>query len=179
MSDLNFLRPKKKKKLRRVEPFGVTTYGGRFFVAMGGGPEALELSSITAARRLAGIFNREYRSITFRPKSSGRRARTKGHQFEREVAALFREVFPGARRHLEYQDSQAVGVDIAEVGLLRIQCKRLKMYATLSTIEEVEADRMLGDIPVLVTAADQKEPIAALYLSEFLYLVKAARKILV
>ena len=48
---------------------------------------------------------------------SGRKSRDKGHNFERQIARELREVgFPEARRHLEYQDGEANGVDIQGFG---------------------------------------------------------------
>lgn len=104
-------------------------------------------------------------------------ARTKGHSFERLIAASLRLVFPGARRQLEYHSRDAKGIDIQECGPYRIQCKKLKSYASVNTIKEVQCDRELGDIPVLVTAGDNLEPVAVLFYSDFLRLVKDARQV--
>lgn len=161
-------REKKKKKERKFEP---VTVSGRNLVWINGGGDIV-VGSAAQAKRLADAFNREYRAITFKPKNKGRRARQKGHGFEREVAVALREVFPEARRHLEYQDSQANGVDLAETGKYRIQCKRMQQYAPLSKIEEVEYDPDFGDVPVLVTAADGKAWLAALPFQEFVRLLK-------
>lgn len=100
------------------------------------------------------------------------RSRRKGHQFERECAILFRDIFPGARRHLEYQDSQANGVDLAETGDLRIQCKKLKTYASINTIHEVQCEPALGEIPILVTAGDGLPAMAVLSFSDLINLLK-------
>lgn len=128
----------------------------------------------TTAVNLAGAINREVKAATFRPKNAGRRARNKGHGFEREVAQAFRPLYPEARRHLEYQDSEANGVDLVGTGLLRIQCKRLKGYAPVSRLSEIEYDPIQGEIPVLVTAADGEPALAVLPLNELLNLLRAA-----
>ena len=90
--------------------------------------------------------------------------RTKGHGYEREVARLLRPLYPDARRHLEYQDGEAYGVDISGTGPLKIQCKRHKQYVPINTIEEIRAD----GIKLLVTKADRKPAVAVLYLDDLL-----------
>lgn len=102
----------------------------------------------------------------------GARSRRKGHQFERDCAIVLRDIFPGARRHLEYQDSQANGVDLAETGDLRFQCKKLKSYASVNTIHEVQHDSALGEIPVLLTAGDNEPAMAVLPFSDLINLLK-------
>ena len=107
-------------------------------------------------------------------KRSGSYSRRKGHSFEREVAIALRRVFPNAERLLEFQVSQANGVDIKNTGPYRIQCKKMKKYAPLSKIKEVKCDEWLGEIPVLVTAGDSERRLACLPLDDFIdLLVKA------
>lgn len=132
----------------------------------------IETKTKGAASRIAGALNRALRETIFRPKSAGRRARSKGHGFEREVAIALRAIYPKARRHLEYQDVEANGVDLVETGPFRIQCKRLKEYAPLSRLDEIEFDDLLGEIPVLVTAADNKPALAALPLVDLIRLIE-------
>lgn len=98
-------------------------------------------------------------------------SRTKGHAFERHVAQEFRKIFPKARRHLEYQDGECYGVDIANTGRYRIQCKKLKKYASVSTISEVVYSTEEGQVPVLITAGDNLAPMAVLPLEDLLRLI--------
>ncbi len=107
---------------------------------------------------------------------SGKRSRTKGHSFEREMAIALRPVFPEARRLLENHSDDANGVDLMHTGEYRIQCKRLRNYAPLNKIEEVEFDELLGEIPVLITQGDRKRPLVCLPLEEFIRLLKKARE---
>lgn len=109
-------------------------------------------------------------------KLSGRGCRRKGHQFERDVALLFRTIFPEAKRHLETRRSDVTGVDLDHTGIFRIQCKRGKNYAPLSKIFEVQIDPMEGGVPVLVTKGDELEPLAALPLSDFLTILRKLYK---
>lgn len=102
----------------------------------------------------------------------GKLSRTKGHSFERWVANKMKKIFPEARRHLEYQDAEAFGVDIANTGIYKIQCKRGKRYASLSAIEEIQIDPIDGGIPLLVTKGDNKEPLVCLPFEHFLHLIK-------
>jgi hypothetical protein len=118
------------------------------------------------------FFELKPKSMTKKKKSlGGKGCRQKGHQFERDVAIALRKIFPDARRHLEYQDGQAFGVDIAETGIYKFQCKRNKKYASLSAIEEIQICPIEGGVPVLVTKGDNKEPLACLPFSHFLKLL--------
>jgi len=101
----------------------------------------------------------------------GKLSRAKGHSFEREVAILFRAIYPGARRQLEYHSADANGVDISGTGPYRIQCKRGRKYATLSKIKEVTYDEFSGEVPLLVTQGDRERILVALPLEEFLRLL--------
>lgn len=103
-----------------------------------------------------------------------RRNRRKGLVFEREVAIAFRAAgFPAASRHLEFQSHHGgQGIDLEGVGPYRVQCKKLRQYASVATIEEVKCERWLGEVPILVTAGDNKEPMAVLPLEELMRLIK-------
>lgn len=106
--------------------------------------------------------------------SRGRTARRKGIVFERDVAQMLRSTFPGVRRQLEFQVQDAKGIDLQGCDPFKIQCKRTKKYVPLSTINEVQCDRAFGDVPVLIAAGDDQEPLACLPLPDFLRLVEAA-----
>ena len=99
----------------------------------------------------------------------GKTNRRKGHQFERDIVNLLGE---GAKRVLEYQEG--LGFDV-EYGRLRIQCKRGKSYAPINRIEEVYEGMKKSNnkditmaVPVLITKADKKRAIVAMYLDDFL-----------
>lgn len=102
-------------------------------------------------------------------------SRTKGFAFERAIAAALRVVYSGARRHLEYQDSEAYGVDLALTGPYKIQCKRGRKWASLSAIKEVTCDELMGEVPVLVTQGDRERILVALPFEEFIRLLKNQR----
>jgi len=101
----------------------------------------------------------------------GKSQRTKGHQFEREIARMFREIgFPDARRQLEYHEDDAQGVDIQGTGEFKIQCKRHKKYVPVNKIEEIQ-NLSEHETPILITKADRKEAMAVLPLKDLLELI--------
>jgi len=131
----------------------------------------------------------------------GRHSRTKGHQFERDIAIEFQELgWRDARRHLEYQDGEANGIDLANTDPFAIQCKRGKGYAPITAIEEINAKPIthepmpigvnmetfdlamstspLGErIPLLITKADHKPTMAVLPWEELRKLIREAYKV--
>lgn len=161
--------PKKTKK-----PFQVfkDRRSDKHGVAVSWGPIIGGLATKGKAAAIADGLNRVIRELTTVRKSPGKHARRKGHSFEREVAIALREVWPKARRHLEYQDSEANGVDIAETGEFKFQCKKLKGYAPVSKIREIQYDELLGEVPVLVTAADGEPALAVLPFTDLIRLLK-------
>lgn len=105
----------------------------------------------------------------------GAMQRRKGHAFERWVGKKFRAIFPDARRHLEFQKEEAAkGIDLVHLGRYRVQCKRLRKYASISAIFQVKLCPIEGGCPVLVTKGDRLEAMAVLPFQELLYLIKRA-----
>jgi hypothetical protein len=102
----------------------------------------------------------------------GRHARRKGHQFERDTAIRVRHIFPKARRHLEYQDAEANGVDLVNTGDFKIQCKKLRKYVSVTTIDEIKCNRAFGEVPVVVTEGDNLPAMAILYWDDLLDLIE-------
>lgn len=102
---------------------------------------------------------------------SGLRSRRKGHSFERKVANDFKSIgYPDAKRQLEYQVDECIGIDIANTGRFKLQCKNKKAYCSVNTIEEIQADAF--DIPVVVTKADRKPARVIMNYDDFLEIVK-------
>ncbi len=101
----------------------------------------------------------------------GSHSRNKGHSFERHIANLFKTIFKDSRRQLEYHVDDCKGVDIQGAGPYKIQCKKLKSYVSVNTIKEIECDRELGEVPILVTAGDFQEPMAVIPLVDLLRLI--------
>lgn len=99
-------------------------------------------------------------------------SRTKGHSFERWTAIALRVVFPQARRQLEYHENDCKGIDLAETGLYKFQCKRGRRHAPVSALKEVMADEELGEVPVLVTKGDGERVLAILPFEELVDLLR-------
>lgn len=97
----------------------------------------------------------------------GRMSRNKGKKFEQQVAARLRDIFPGARRHLEYHSEDANGYDLMSTGRLLIQCKAHAKYAPMTTIKEVQK-REERDIPIVVTKADYAPVLVAMTFDDFI-----------
>jgi len=97
----------------------------------------------------------------------GKLSRTKGHSFERDIAKSLRHIFPKARRHLEYQDGEANGVDLSYTGDFRIQCKRSKTSIPIKKIKEIQPD----GIHLLVSKRDFEEEMVTMYWDDFLELL--------
>jgi len=96
--------------------------------------------------------------------------RAKGFAFERYIAAAMRMIgYTKAHRQLEFQINNALGIDIAETGRYKIQCKKTKKYVPMNTINEV---KYKGDeIPVLIAAGDGEPPLVTMRLEDWLELV--------
>jgi len=106
---------------------------------------------------------------------SGKGARQKGLQFERDISADLRDIgFKDAGRHLESQKDEAVGVDIKNTFPFAIQCKRNKGYCSVGKIKEIQVNR--GHTHVLVTKGDHMEPICAMYWDDFLEMAKLLKE---
>lgn len=88
--------------------------------------------------------------------------RTKGLNFERWVARQLHRVYPEAKRNLTETQTGGQGVDLINTGAFAVQCKRLKRYAAINRIEEVNRP---GYWPLLITKADNKPAMAVLPLS--------------
>lgn len=108
---------------------------------------------------------------------SGKRSRTKGHGFERVIAQLFREAgFPEARRKLEYHLNDCNGVDLQFCGPYAIQCKALRQYPAINTISEIKTNDP-DMVHVLIAKADNKKPVAVLYLDDFMDMVASLSRV--
>jgi hypothetical protein len=105
----------------------------------------------------------------------GKLSRRKGHQFERDIANKLKEIWPNARRHLEnHEDDAKEGKDLLGTGDFKFQLKRLKRYAPINCIDELKVDRLLGDVPILITAGNNLEAMAVMPFDDLVWLLKKA-----
>lgn len=95
-------------------------------------------------------------------KKSGKTARRKGHNFERDVANLLKPYFPDAKRQLEYQEG--LGYDIANTGELSIQCKVGKSFKIEKALKEAAREK---HIPIAITKKDREDIVVSMYWKDF------------
>ena len=93
---------------------------------------------------------------------SGKTSRTKGHNFEREVARMLRAYYPNAKRQLEYQEG--VGFDITETGDLSVQCKVGNSFKIEKALKEAERE---DKIAVAITKRDREDIVVSMYWKDF------------
>jgi len=106
----------------------------------------------------------------------GKSQRTKGHSYERFTAQKMREIgYPEARRHLEYQDGEANGIDIANTGQFAVQCKAMKNQPNLPKVFG-ELKNKEDEIPVVVFKVDRKGEYACFKLEDALMLMQAFKQ---
>lgn len=103
----------------------------------------------------------------------GKAQRTKGHSFERRVAALLRKIYPESRRLLEYQDGEANGVDIKNTGNFKVQCKAMRAQPRIASIFTEFKKLTQEDIPCVVWKQDGKGEYIAFKLEDALLLINA------
>jgi hypothetical protein len=107
----------------------------------------------------------------------GKRSRTKGHTFERQIAEEFREIgFPDAQTTRatsggNWQHSDE-GIDLAFTGDYFVQVKRFKTYRSVETINEI--DPALTN-RILITKADRKPAMAVMRWDDLKELIRYRR----
>jgi hypothetical protein len=99
---------------------------------------------------------------------SGKTARRKGHNFEREVANLLKPYYPDAKRQLEYQEG--LGYDIQGTGNLSIQCKVGKSFKIEKALKEAIQK---NKIPVAITKRDREDIVVSMYFKDFEFFLTA------
>ena len=108
----------------------------------------------------------------------GKSSRRKGANYEREVAALFKEMgWPDAKRHLEYQSDEAEeGRDLDGTQPLAIQAKCWAKTPSISAIEEIlTTEEYPIPLAILKRSKTGEKPleVAVMFLSDFKMLLSA------
>lgn len=104
-------------------------------------------------------------------------SRTKGHTFERTIANNFIALgYPKARRQLEYHIDDAKGCDIQGVYPYLPQCKNTKKFVPLNTIHEVQCERWLGEVPILIAKATTGPVLATMYWDDLQRMIKRLKE---
>ena len=103
---------------------------------------------------------------------SGRASRRKGHDFERDVARRFREVFgdDDVRRGLQSRSGEEVP-DV-DVPCVWIECKREKRTNPKAALRQAEGDATKGRIPIAICKDDRADTTVTLLFEDFLELVR-------
>lgn len=103
--------------------------------------------------------------------AKGKRARRKGHQFERDMASLFTETLDfHCKRGLQSRDG-AEAPDVIVPGL-HIECKKglkTNIRAALKQAREASRD---GNKPVAICQDDRQEATVTMFLEDFMDLLK-------
>lgn len=163
------------KHVKTLKPFRARKTGEEWWITS---PAILAFRlTIAQARKAERALNSTFKELYGpKKKKGGAYSRRKGHAFEREIAVRLRPYFPKCRRHLEYHSEDANGVDLVETEHFRFQCKKLKTYVSVNTIKEIEHEKALGEIPVLITAGDNEPAMAVLPLDDLLSLLPRRAK---
>lgn len=110
-------------------------------------------------------------------KLSPKGRRKKGHRFECDVANDFKSMgFKNAgttreRRGGNWSDSDN-GIDLVETGPFSVQCKSWEDYVSIERIREIQLPE--GQIPLLITKGDFKEPMAVLPWKKMMEIIQRA-----
>ena len=102
---------------------------------------------------------------------SGAHSRRKGHRFERELVHRFREAMPEAEIRRGLQSRSGEEVSDVEVPCFWIEAKHHHRTNVRAALEQAVTTSPKGRWPVAVCKDDQKPPLVAMALEDFLDLV--------
>ena len=108
----------------------------------------------------------------------GKSQRVKGHNFEREIAKIIRDIYPEAKRGLQYQSGKhcpdVVGTPFA------IECKKGKCTYPKKALEQAIKDKLARNdnvlIPIAVTKDDFKDTLVTMLFNDFLKIISIAKR---
>ena len=101
----------------------------------------------------------------------GKMSRTKGHDFEREIARDFQSIgYKDAKRNVTEAQTGGQGIDLVGTDIFDVQCKRKRAYSPINTIDEVPVTR--DRIRLLITKADRKPAMAVLEWNDLMDLIR-------
>jgi hypothetical protein len=100
-------------------------------------------------------------------------SRIKGKTFELDIVNDLKSIYGArAKRHLEFQQEEAMGVDIDTNLPLLIQCKRGRNFKNpITVLDEIRVDEPLK-YKLVIQKADREEPIAYMYWGDLLDILK-------
>jgi hypothetical protein len=95
---------------------------------------------------------------------SGKTNRTRGHTFEREMAASYRDIFPKCcTARYGSREADEHGIDLCHTDGFAFQCKRVKRLSVQKYLEEIDSE----DMKVVLMRADKSEPVVLMYKEDF------------
>lgn len=102
----------------------------------------------------------------------GRRSRTKGHNFERQMANVLTEIWPNARRGYQARDSvkEAKAPDVDGTPLY-IECKKGKATNPKAGWRQAN-EHTDGRPPVCISRDDRKEILVTMEMDLFMHLMR-------
>lgn len=100
----------------------------------------------------------------------GASQRRKGHDYEREIARQLREIFPTARRGLQYQDG--IGCPDVAGTPFHVECKRGAKPNPRAALKQAIDDADKGMIPLCVIKDDRCEPFAVMRWSDLMDFIR-------
>lgn len=101
----------------------------------------------------------------------GRMSRRKGHDWEREVATRFREVFGHDEVRRGLQSRSGEEVPDVEVPCFWVECKRERRTNPKAALLQAAAATPKGRMPIAICKDDRQEPTVTLLFDDFLELV--------
>lgn len=96
----------------------------------------------------------------------GKYQRTKGHNFERETAKQFRELFPEAKRGFQTRGGGKEAADV-EIPFFHIECKVGKRPNPLAAYKQASEDAT-NKIPVAIIKRDREKALVVFELDVFI-----------
>jgi hypothetical protein len=103
--------------------------------------------------------------------SKGASARTKGHDFEREIVKEFRPIFGNEVRRGVQARSGKEAPDV-ETPVFWVECKRMKRTNPKQVLEQACRDVADRRIPIGVCKDDYKDPFVVIRLDDFLEVIR-------
>ena len=104
----------------------------------------------------------------------GAASRNKGHNFERDIARRFRDLFPAAKRGIQTRFGGGEAADVI-VPHFHLELKRWKSCNIKKALQQATEECEAGKVPVAICKDDRKRETVTMYLDDFLPLVKEAK----
>ena len=103
---------------------------------------------------------------------SGARSRRKGATWERALVKKFKEVMPGENIHRGFQCRSGEEAPDVDVPAFWVEAKAHNRTNIKAALEQAAEACGKGRWPLAICKDDRREPIAAMYLDDFLELVE-------